>query len=177
VSVKFEYTRSAQQPNKINFHAIGSVPIVKQKWIIQKIGIPVQPPVIIESNNPTHVFKDTGWYLVCLYAVTAGDCYKVYCERIHIERTGNTVEVGGRSALVIPNPVSSMARVEFDMESAGPVTLRILDASGSVQMTYSASGQAGNNRINVPVEKLSNGFYIVEIRYANRLKLAKFQKS
>jgi hypothetical protein len=70
-----------------------------------------------------------------------------------------------------------MARVEFQLEAAGPVNLRILDAAGSVQLSLSASGQAGNNSINVPVERLSNGFYLVEIRYANRLKLAKFQKS
>jgi len=177
VRVKFEYTRSAQQPNKISFYAVGSVPIVKQKWAIQKISTPVQPPVIIEANNPTYVFKDTGWYLVCLYAVTAGDCYKIYCERIHIERIGNNLDVYNGPAQVIPNPVTNMARIEFDMEAGGPVNLRILDASGSVQITYSATGQAGNNRINVPVEKLGNGFYIVEIRYANRLKLAKFQKS
>jgi len=177
VRVNFEYTRSTQQPNRISFYAVGSIPIVKQKWGIQKISIPVQPPVIIESNNPTYVFRDTGWYLVCLYAVTAGDCYKIYCERIHIERLGNSVDVNSGSAQVIPNPVSNTARIEFDMETGGSVNLRILDASGSVQMTYSATGQAGNNRINIPVEKLNNGFYIVEIRYANRLKLAKFQKS
>ena len=177
VRVKFEYTRNVQQPNKISFYAVGSVPIVKQKWAIQKISIPVQPPVIIEANNPTYVFKDTGWYLVCLYAVTAGDCYKIYCERIHIERIVNSVDVNGGSAQVIPNPVTNMARIEFEMEAGGPVNLRILDASGSVQIPHSATGQAGNNRINVPVEKLGNGFYIVEIRYANRLKLAKFQKS
>jgi hypothetical protein len=106
-----------------------------------------------------------------------GDCQKVYCERIHIDRLGNAPEIPGSPVLVYPNPVTSMARVEFQLEAAGPVNLRILDAAGSVQLSLSASGQAGNNSINVPVERLSNGFYLVEIRYANRLKLAKFQKS
>jgi len=177
VRVKFEYTRSAQQPNKISFFGIGSLPIVKQKWSILKIGVPIVLPVIIEGNNPTYTFRDTGWYLVCLYAITMGDCQKVYCERIHIDRLGNAPEIPGSLVLVYPNPVTSMARVEFQLEAAGPVNLRILDAAGSVQLSLSASGQAGNNSINVPVERLSNGFYLVEIRYANRLKLAKFQKS
>ena len=177
IHVKFDYTRSAQQPNKISFRATGSAPILKQKWIIEKIALPIQPPVVIEANNPTYVFKDTGWYLVCLYAVTVGDCSKVYCERIHIDRIGNGLEVNGGTAQVIPNPVTTVARIEFEMENGGPVNLRILDASGSVQMTYSATGQTGNNRFNLPVQKLGNGFYIVEIRYANRFKLAKFQKS
>jgi len=164
-------------PNQIKFQAIGSVPIVKQKWAIAKLGLPVTPPVVIEANNPTYTFRDTGWYVVCLYATTLGDCSKVYCERIHISRVGNAPDLTGTPVLVFPNPVSSLARIEFQMESAGPVNLRVLDAQGSVQLTISASGQAGNNSINVPVDRLGNGFYLVEIRYANRLKLAKFQKS
>ena len=177
VRVKFEYTRSTQMPNQIKFQAIGSIPIVKQKWAIAKLGLPVTPPVVIEANNPTYTFRDTGWYVVCLYATTLGDCVKVYCERIHISRVGNAPDLTGSPVLVFPNPVSSLARIEFQMESAGPVNLRVLDAQGSVQLTISASGQAGNNSINVPVDRLGNGFYLVEIRYANRLKLAKFQKS
>jgi PKD repeat protein len=181
VRVKFEYKRNTTKPNEISFYAIGSIPIIKQKWAIQKVSLPVTSPVIIEGNNPTYTFKDTGWYLVCLYAVTLGDCQKIYCERIHIDRLGNRLGsipvLTGSPVLVYPNPATSMARIEFEMESAGPVILRILDAAGSVQLSLSVAGQAGNNSINVPVDRLGNGFYMVEIRYANRLKLAKFQKS
>jgi hypothetical protein len=114
---------------------------------------------------------------VCLYGETAGNCQKVYCDRIHIERVGNGRIIPGSPVTVYPNPVSNTARIEFEMETASRVTLTILDASGSSQLTFSVMGQAGSNSVKVPVDKLSNGFYIVEIRYANRMKLAKFQKS
>jgi len=180
VKLKFEYTRTPGTPNQVSFKAISNVPILKQKWGILKIGasaVPPPTPVIIEANNPTYTFRDTGWYLVCLYGETAGNCQKVYCDRIHIERVGNGRIIPGSPVTVYPNPVSNTARIEFEMETASRVTLTILDASGSSQLTFSVMGQAGSNSVKVPVDKLSNGFYIVEIRYANRMKLAKFQKS
>ena len=180
VKLKFEYTRASVMPNQVSFKAISNVAVLKQKWGILKIGTLVVPPpipVIIEANNPTYTFKDTGWYLVCLYGETAGNCQKVYCDRIHIERLGNGRVIPGSPVTVYPNPVTNTARIDFEMETAGRVTFTVLDASGSSQLTFSAMGQAGNNSVKVPVERLSNGFYLVEIRYANRLKLAKFQKS
>ena len=83
----------------------------------------------------------------------------------------------GSDVRVLPNPVVHTAILEFQMEKPGLVNIRLLDASGSPQVTFSAIGQVGNNRISVPVDRLANGFYMVEIRYANRLKLGKFQKS
>jgi PKD repeat protein len=180
VKLKFIYTRTQQHPNQVSFYAVSNVTVLSQKWVILQLGgqITAPPiPVVIETNNPTYTFRDTGWYMVCLYGRTLGDCNKVYCDRVHIERLGNSAEVPGSSAVVVPNPATNTARIEFEMEQSGPVSLRVLDAAGASQFTLSAEGQAGNNRISIPVNKLSNGFYMVEIRYGNRLKLAKFQKS
>jgi hypothetical protein len=180
VKLRFIYTRTQQHPNQVSFYAVSNVTVLSQKWVILQLGgqITAPPiPVVIETNNPTYTFRDTGWYMVCLYGRTLGDCNKVYCDRVHIERLGNSAEVPGSSAVVVPNPATNTARIEFEMEQSGPVSLRVLDAAGASQFTLSAEGQAGNNRISIPVNKLSNGFYMVEIRYGNRLKLAKFQKS
>jgi len=180
VKLKYTYTGTQEHPNTLTFYAVSNVQLLSQKWAIVKLTgavVPPPVPVIIEANNPTYTFRDTGWYIVCLYARTLGDCNKTYCDRIHIERLGNAAEVPGSPVTIVPNPATSSARVEFKMEQAGPVTLRILDAAGAVQLTLPAEGQAGINRVTIPVNKLSNGFYMVEIRYANRLKLAKFQKS
>jgi len=176
VKLKFTYTRSQEHPNQLHFFAVSNVTVLSQKWTILKLGMP-GIPVVIEQNNPTYTFKDTGWYMVCLYARTFGDCNKVYCDKVHIERLGNVAQVPGSPVSVAPNPATNTARIEFQMEQAGQVTLRVFDATGGVQLTLSAVGQAGSNRISIPVNKLSNGFYMVEIRYGNRLKLAKFQKS
>jgi PKD repeat protein len=179
VRVKFEYVRNPLRPNELSFHAVGNVPVITQKWVIAKLGTsgglpPI--PVVIEANNPTYVFRDTGFYLVCLYATTLGDCKKIYCERITIDKVVNA-PITGSPVNVYPNPVSHTARIEFQMETGAMVNLRVLDGAGSAKMELNVRGQAGNNYISIPVDKLSNGFYLVEIRYANRMKLAKFQKS
>ncbi len=180
VQLKFQYKRDVMDPGRVSFSAVSNVPINKQKWAIIRLRLSSAPPpvpVIIDGINPTYNFKDTGWYLVCLYASTAGDCSKIFCDRIFIEKVDNVPALTGSDVRVLPNPVVHTAILEFQMEKPGLVNIRLLDVSGSPQVTFSGIGQVGNNRISVPVDRLANGFYMVEIRYANRLKLGKFQKS
>ena len=63
------------------------------------------------------------------------------------------------------------------MEKAATAHIRVLDASGLSKIEFNTSVSAGNNYITIPVDKLSNGLYFVEIRYDDQIKLAKFQKS
>ena len=120
---------------------------------------------------PIHQYADSGVYKVCLTVVTNNGCSTKTCKYVHVEHG----RVPG-TAHVFPNPVNSVARVEYQMETAGRVYVRILDAAGSPKLELNASGQAGNNYINIPVDKLRSGFYLVEIRSGNQTKLAKFQK-
>ncbi len=175
VKVKFEYKRHPEKPNQIRFYALGSSPISKQKWTITRLSLSANPFVVIEQNNPTYTFRDTGSYLVCLYATTAQGCNKLYWERIMIDKVVGGTIIGG--AAVYPNPVLSMARIEYLSEVTAKTNIRVLDASGMVKLELSTSSRTGNNYINIPVDKLNNGLYLVEIRYADKLKLVKFQKS
>ncbi|HYF32697.1 MAG TPA: PKD domain-containing protein [Chitinophagaceae bacterium] len=180
VRVKFEYRRDSLKPYIIKFHAIGNVPIVQQVWTIQKLTPQVFPPtvpVIINASNPTYTFKDSGWYLVCLSAVTSNNCKKTYCEKIYIEKGENGRLVTSTFIPVYPNPANSMVRLEIPVDVTTTLRLRVLDGAGVPKMEFSTPARAGNNYIAIPVDKLSNGLYVVEIRYGNQLKLAKFQKS
>lgn len=180
VKLKFEYRRNQEKPYIINFHAISNVPVMQQMWTIVKVSnVPVFPPpvpVVINANNPTYTFKDSGWYMVCLYAVTSNNCKKSYCERIYIQHGQNGRAFTGRIP-VYPNPANRLVRLELDLESPSLLQVRVLDGTGTPKMQFVSPGRAGNNNIAIPVEKLSSGQYVVEIRYGNQLKLAKFQKS
>jgi PKD repeat protein len=180
VKLKFEYRRDSLKPYIISFHAVSNVPVVQQQWIITKMPTTVFPPpvpVVINANNPTYTFKDSGWYVVCLTAVTSNNCKKTYCEKIYIAKGENGRLITSAFLPVYPNPASSLVRLEVPVEVSTTLKLRVLDAAGVPKIQFSTPARAGNNYIVIPVEKLSNGLYMVEIRYGNQLKLAKFQKS
>jgi PKD repeat protein len=182
VKVKFEYRRDPQKPYVISFFAIGNMPIIQQKWTIMKLSntqiFPPPMPLVINSNNPTYSFRDSGWYLVCLYAITSNNCKKIYCEKIYIQHGENGRVPDNITGIpVYPNPASRLVRLDVNLESPALLQVRVLDGTGSPKIQFSSPARTGNNNIAIPVEKLSSGLYIVEIRYGNQVKLAKFQKS
>lgn len=181
VKVKFEYTRNQEKPYIITFHASGNLPIIQQTWTITKLSnttiFPPPIPVLINGSNPTYTFRDSGWYMVCLYAITINNCKRTYCERIYIEHGQNGRAITGSSIPVYPNPATRLVKLDVQVESNTLLQIRVIDGTGSLKMQFVSPARAGNNNLTIPVEKLSSGLYVVEIRYGNQLKLAKFQKS
>ncbi|HYE56055.1 MAG TPA: T9SS type A sorting domain-containing protein, partial [Chitinophagaceae bacterium] len=119
----------------------------------------------------------SGFYRVCLTAVTANNCKKVYCENIFIPQGGNGRANITSNIPVYPNPATNAVRLEVKMDGANMIRFRVMDGSGVQKMEFTRQGQHGLNYIQIPVERLGSGQYLVEIRYGNQLKLAKFQKS
>lgn len=177
VRLKFEYRRDSLKPYKISFFAVSNVPLVHQRWVITRQTPVPNTTVILTQNNPTYSFSDSGWYLVCLHAVTSNNCKKTYCERIYIERGANGRVITQSNIPVYPNPARNVVRLEVEIETSTVLQMRVLDGTGTPKMEFKTPVYSGNNHIAIPVEKLSSGFYVVEIRYGNTVKLAKFQKS
>ena len=177
IRVKYEYKRDLERPNKISFYAISSQPLVKQKWTIKRDstinGFPYV--VVLTQNNPTYIFPFSGWYTVCLDGATANGCTGTYCERIFIDRVVNAA-VTLTPLPVYPNPASSLVRIDLKLEQAAPVRVVVLDEAGTQQMQLYVNGQRGNNSIQLPVSKLSQGQYLVQLVFANQVRLARFQR-
>lgn len=175
--VKFEYKRDEKRPNKIHFKSVSNQHIVKQKWVIKKDstvgGFPYV--VVLTQNNPTFIFPFAGWYTVCLEATLANGCVKQYCERINIERVVflNVVEP---PLIISPNPTRTTARLDLKLENAAAVSVNVMDEAGALKYQLQVSGRSGNNTIYLPVEKLSQGQYLVQLRYGNQVRWARFQK-
>lgn len=177
VTVKYEYVRDLNRPNKISFIAISNQSIVKQKWIIKRDstvnGFPYT--VVLTSNNPTFIFPFTGSYTVCLEATTLNGCVKQYCERIVIEKV---VMAPGlvNPITVSPNPARNVARIQLKLENPTAVSVTVLDGAGSVKWIQLVNGVSGNNTIALPVEQLSQGQYLVKLVFANQIRWTRFQK-
>ena len=68
-------------------------------------------------------------------------------------------------ARLYPNPASNSAFLEFDMERSQKVSVRILNLAG--QCVWNLGGQilpSGSQSIEIPMDRLSNGLYIVHIQ-------------
>ena len=177
VELKFEYRRQENRPNKIQFKAVSNQQLVWQKWTIRRdstiYGFPFV--VVLHQNNPTFIFPFTGWYTVCLEAKTANGCVKQYCERIYIDKVV-WQPINLAPIAVFPNPARSLARIQLRLETSVKVNVTVLDESGAVKYQLQVGGQAGNNTINLPVDKLAQGQYLVQLSYGNEIRWARFQK-
>lgn len=75
---------------------------------------------------------------------------------------------------IFPNPASEEAQVVFDLEKAGDVTLRLLDAAGHLVRTEQVAGLSGANTFHLRLGHLPEGVYLVQLlaegeRWSERL--------
>lgn len=155
-----------------SFTAVSNQAITSQSWYIYNLRTG-EPDTII-ANNPVYQFPDTGHYYVCLTLTTNTGCTRTYCNTINVQ------SVSGRYAERIPafpNPVSSGdIRMSLNIGVAGPIEIKVVDASGNVVLRLSQAGQVGTNILKVPADRLKPGMYFVEICYRYKLKRSIFQK-
>src|SRR5205085_9410865 len=79
INVTYTYQHDPTIQNKYYFYTIANYPVLDQTWTITKLPTTSgTPPVILHQNNPSYIFMDTGYYHVCLRAVTLGGCIKEY---------------------------------------------------------------------------------------------------
>ncbi|MCB0765140.1 MAG: choice-of-anchor J domain-containing protein, partial [Flavobacteriales bacterium] len=91
----------------------------------------------------------------------------VYIDDINI----NGVSVGmqepvwdGSGFMIVPNPASSVAHVLFTLPDAGMVAVDLLDALGrEVLPLHQGTLGAGQHRLAIPMETLSNGMYLLRV--------------
>jgi uncharacterized surface protein with fasciclin (FAS1) repeats len=65
---------------------------------------------------------------------------------------------------IYPNPASSNAFVEFDLKKSAQTEVRLLDVQGKLVFSTSNNSTQGAQRIELPINGLSTGLYIVEVR-------------
>ncbi len=172
INVSFVYQRDPLVPNKIYFYANANWPILDQTWTITKLSPASTPPVILHQNNPVYVFHDTGYYRVCLKAITLGGCVKEYCQVIRIENVlSNVCELQA-----YPNPTSNLINVNVFLAQQGMIDAYIYNTVNVLVKEKHQQGVAGNNLVTVNVNDLVPGLYTIKVKYGGKICYARFNK-
>lgn len=168
-TVKFEYQRLNTVGNTIKLKAISSQPLLSQTWTIYKSNGTV--PVIINTADPTYTFQDTGWYKICLRAITVNGCVKEYCEAIRIQAVPSVCTLQ-----IVPNPVTTTVNFKIESPATQAVIASVIDITGVRKAVFYLNAAAGINAFAIPVGTLPAGYYTLEVKTSNRICTGKFQK-
>jgi len=142
----------------------------------------------VDSLYTEVTFVDSGNYNICLYATNEAGCVSDSCLSFEIDSIGNWSPTGMPTAytlyvvpeyiqtsiseitndlLIYPNPTNN----SITISNNNSVSVQIMSLSGNV--VYS---QKHNGMININVENLSNGIYILNLTDGKTNKFSKFVK-
>ena len=169
------YQADTYIPNKIYFTAISNTPLADQVWTITKLpASTTTPPVSLHQNNPSFVFTDTGYYNVCLRAVTTGGCVKEYCRIIHIEHV--VITPGTCTLPLYPNPVTDVVNVTLNLNADQMIDAYIYNNMAVLVREKHQAGFTGNNTVSINVGDLPAGSYTIRVVHGNDVCYAQFIK-
>ena len=119
-----------------------------------------------------YVFHDTGYYRVCLKAITLGGCVKEFCKVIRIENVvGNACELQA-----FPNPTSSIINVNVFLAQSSMIDTYIYNTLNILVREKHQQGVTGNNLVSVNVNDLVPGLYTIKVKYGGKICYARFNK-
>jgi hypothetical protein len=84
--------------------------------------------------------------------------------------------LGTPELAINPNPVAEIMKIALEAEYAEKASIVITDLSGRRVHTSAAQVVAGANQINIPVQQLSKGTYLVMIQLNNETLVKKITK-
>ena len=169
IHVTFTYQFDPILHNKVYFYAIANFPILDQTWTIKKL--PNGTPVILHQNNPVYIFPDTGYYSVCLRAVTLGGCIKEYCSTVHIEQMPVTCQLQA-----YPNPATTQVSVNVALTQPEMINVYVYNNLNVLVKEKHQQGSTGNNVVTLSIGDLVAGLYHMQVIYGNHICNATFQK-
>lgn len=170
--VTYTYQADPQVPNKIHFYATGSLPILDQTWTITRVPVSAGGSTItLHQNNPTYLFPDTGYYRVCLRAITLGGCIKEYCSIIHIAQVANVCELQA-----FPNPASTIVNVNVTLTQPVMIHAYVYNSQNVLVREKHQQGNTGLNVVSFNINDLPAGLYTIKLIYGDRTCYARFQK-
>jgi len=172
IHISYTYQKDPLVPNKIYFYANANWPILDQTWMITKLSPSTTPPVVLHQNNPVYVFHDTGFYRVCLKAITLGGCVKEYCSIIRIEHVVNTV----CELQAYPNPTSNLINVNVVLTQPVMIDAYIYNTLNVLVKQKHQQGVTGNNLVTINVNDLTPGLYTIKVLYGGKTCYARFTK-
>ncbi len=142
---------------------MGSVPVFQ----LQQQTVPkVKDTVVFVNGNEVieKVFPGTNNYGI-IYAATFGRGLmrsNAYRKPVGIEENEPETPFAANAALhLFPNPVSSTATIEFDMNRNDLMVIHVYDLSGRQVLQTTENVYQGNNNIQLDISGLRSGTYVI----------------
>ena len=82
-------------------------------------------------------------------------------------------EVSENSISIFPNPASSKATVALNLSESDDVAVEVVNTLGQQVFVQTSKMNAGQNTVEIPVEKLIIGMYYVNIKIGNEVSIEK----
>ena len=174
-TLSINHVRDTLVPNRIKFTAVTNTIAVSQQWTITKIpSTPSQTPVVINTNNPTYMFLDSGYYNVCVRVTYANGCIKNVCKTIYINQNMPSTNVC--ILQVYPNPATSVVNAAVTLLQPQLINARVYNTSNIQVAQSQQQGVVGLNTVSVNVANLPAGIYTLRVLYGGQACYAAFIK-
>jgi len=158
---------------------------------------PAAVPVTYTSNPNVanramfHYQSRTGLFVTCLgtntitikmpFTVTNSNPYAQLGNNNHwyssatLDFGGLTTCTGFQQSLaynvnsieIFPNPASSNATIAVDLKEEGMVSVNVYNTVGQLVKSSNAKGNMGENKINMSLDNLNTGIYVVKVQVGN----------
>ena len=144
------------------------------------------------SRNPNHKFNSFGAYNICL-TVTDGNCTSQYCNSIGLDAQGKLLKATAFELVVIDETVFGISKIiksDFKIYPNPANTKVTIDVSNSVQKydkleIINSSGQVcvlqniekGSKIMEVNLEQINSGLYLIKLSNDNGYSISKMMKN
>jgi PKD repeat protein len=167
-------TRDSLVPNRITFTAVSNTATTSQQWTITRILVAGSGTTTINTNNPTYMFLDSGYYNVCVKATYANGCVKTICKVIHVLQ--NMPTANNCTLQITPNPASSVINANITLVQPLLLNAYVYNSMNVLVAQKQQQGLVGNNTISMNIAALPAGIYILRLVYGTQLCYATFVK-
>ncbi len=119
--------------------------------------VDVYTPMTVTNSNPLDpVLNNTTWY-------QSGKLTYTLMTTGVSENSQNSAS----NSVIYPNPASNNAVLAIDMRDNSAVDVVVMNALGQVVKTTKVNAQTGSNKINIDLNGLASGIYMVNVKVAN----------
>jgi N-acetyl-anhydromuramyl-L-alanine amidase AmpD len=84
------------------------------------------------------------------------------------EEMAENAQIDVENLILYPNPAAENCKIAVQLPQASSIRVLLIDTKGSLMSDFTQEGNQGANEISLPIEKLSNGLYIVKMFMLNQ---------
>ena len=116
-------------------------------------------PFTVTNSNPLQqLTNETNWYAMARLS------FNFTTTIVGVQQNAaNSVN----SSILYPNPAYNNATLAIGLKDASSITINVYDVVGQLVKTTKADGQLGENNINIDLNNLTTGIYMVNVKVGN----------